>query len=57
MPKTDKELAVELVSAYISAWFSRENVLRPLDGVTIAGLVKDTYDAIHSLSAKSSDET
>lgn len=56
MPKTDKEMAVELVSSYVSAWFSRENVLRPLDSATISGLVKDAYDAIHSLPSSDSDE-
>lgn len=55
MPKTDKELTVELVSAYISAWFSRENVLRPLDGETVTALVKDSYNAIHSLPESSAD--
>lgn len=55
MPKTDKEMAVELVSAYISAWFSNENVVRPLDGATMSGLIKDAYNAIHSLPSSDSD--
>lgn len=49
MPKTDKELAVELASAYIRAWFSRQEPKKPLDGETLAALVKDAYDAVHAL--------
>lgn len=51
MMKTDKELAVEVVSAYISAWFSRsQESIRPLDGDTLETLIKDAYNAIHSLT-------
>lgn len=50
MMKTDKELAVEVVSAYLLAWFSREQEsMRPLDGNTLEALIKDAYNAIHSL--------
>lgn len=49
MAKTDKELAVDLACAYISAWFSHSSVLKPLDGENLAAIVKDAYDAVHSL--------
>lgn len=51
MAKTDKELAVELASAYIKAWFSRPEVKKPLDGENLAALVKDAYDAVRALPA------
>ena len=46
--KSDKELAVDVVCTYISAWFSKSGV-KPLDGNTIQALIKDSFDAIHSL--------
>lgn len=51
--KSDKELAVEFASSYISAWFSRDiATLKPLDGKMIADLITESYNAIHSLSAE-----
>jgi hypothetical protein len=47
--KSDKELAVELAEAYISAWFARTQTIKPLDGVDLRNLVNDAYTAIHSL--------
>jgi hypothetical protein len=48
--KTDKELAVELASSYISAWFSRpDSRMQPLSGETIQTLLHDCYHAIQSL--------
>lgn len=48
--KTDKELAVELASSYISAWLSRPDTrMQPLSGETIQTLLHDCYHAIQSL--------
>lgn len=52
MPKSDKELAVEFASTYVSTWFSREGPLRSMDSKMIHDLIKEAYDAIHSLPAK-----
>lgn len=52
MAKTDKELAVELASAYISAWFSKAEQSKPLDGALLRALVKDAYDAVSSLESQ-----
>lgn len=51
MAKTDKELAVELVSAYLSGWFSRPapQSIKPLDGETLAALIRDAYSALKQL--------
>lgn len=49
MPKTDKELAVDIANAYISAWFSRTDVKAPLDPATIKSIVSSSYSAVHSL--------
>lgn len=51
MPKTDKELAVELACAYISAWFTRtgSHVQQPLTGQQMADIVRDAYSAVSSL--------
>lgn len=48
--KTDKELAVELASSYISAWFSRPDArMQPLSGETVQTLLRDCYLAVQSL--------
>ena len=50
MAKTDKELAVEFASAYVSAWFSRDaSQLTPMDGRMVNDLIREAYNAIHSL--------
>lgn len=50
MVKTDKELAVEFASAYVSAWFSRDiSQMKPMDGQMIKSLIQEAYDAIHAL--------
>lgn len=49
MNKTDKELAVELVGAYLSAWFANSKVQKPLDGETLKALLKDAYSALADL--------
>lgn len=47
MSKTDKELAVDIVCAYISARFAGgKNVL---SGLELQSLVKDAYAAVQSL--------
>lgn len=51
MPKTGKELAVDIANAYISAWFSRPDVKNALDAQTIKAIVSSAYSAVHSLSA------
>ena len=50
--KSDKELAVEVVCAYISVWFQKSGV-KPLDGATIHALITESYNAIHSLPESS----
>lgn len=52
MEKTDKELAVELASAYISTWFSREDVKKPMDGFMLKDLIENAYKIIHGLKAE-----
>lgn len=42
MPKTDKELAVEFASAYVTAWFSRAATVKPLDGDTLKELIEES---------------
>ena len=49
MSKTDKELAVDIANAYITAWFSRPDVKSALDDATIKALVNSAYSAVHSL--------
>jgi hypothetical protein len=49
MPKTDKELAVELIESFISAWYGRKDVWTPIDGQTLQKLLNDAYSAISSL--------
>lgn len=49
MAKTDKELAVDFASAYVSAWFSRPDIKKPMDGVMIKALIEESYSAIHAL--------
>ena len=46
-PKSDKELAVDVVIAYIESWFPRAQ--KPLTGSDIKLLIQDTYAAIHEL--------
>jgi len=52
MPKTDKELAVEFASAYISAWFSRPDIRKPMDGLMMKDLIEESYNIIHGLEAE-----
>lgn len=48
--KTDKELAVELASSYISAWFSRpDSRMQPLSGETVRTIVHDCFLAVRSI--------
>lgn len=49
MPKTDKELAVELTAAYLTGRFANPNTPKPLDGQTLANLLKDAYQAVREL--------
>lgn len=49
MAKTDKELAVDFASAYVSAWFSRPDIKKPMDGVMIKALIEESYSVIHAL--------
>ena len=49
--KSDKELAVELAVAYISAWFSREVTgLKPLTGEELKSIVADAYEAVKNIT-------
>lgn len=52
MPKTDKELAVEFASAYISTWFTRPDIRKPMDGLMMKDLIEGAYSIIHGLDAK-----
>lgn len=49
MPKTNKELAVELASAYLTGRFANPNTPKPLDGQTLVDLLKDAYQAVIEL--------
>lgn len=52
MPKTDKELAVELAVAALSAiahMAPSASIRKPLDGAQINDVLKDCYNAVHSL--------
>lgn len=49
MAKTDKELAVDFASAYVSTWFSRPDVKKPMDGMMIKTLIEETYNVIQAL--------
>lgn len=49
MPKTDKELAVDIVCAYLRSRFSREDQRSPLSGIELKELMIDAYDAVHAL--------
>lgn len=57
MSKTDKELAVELVSAYLSGWFSRpsQTPIKPLDGNMLATLIHDAYFALKNLDEQTEE--
>ncbi len=48
MAKTDKELTVEVVNSFISAWFGKTNT-NILTGNDLASLIKDVYTSISSL--------
>lgn len=48
MPKTDKELAVEIVCAYIRARSSQPDAKKPT-AERLAGMLKDAYDAVRTL--------
>ena len=54
MAKTDKELMAEIVCAYIHAWGTQERCV-PVKHTELPGLIKDVYNAIHSLEC-STDE-
>ena len=50
--QTDKELAVSIVNAYISAWFSHSSPMqKPLDSKMLSDLLRDAYAAIQSLDS------
>ena len=53
MPKTDKELAVDIVCAYISARFAGGK--NTLTGLELQSLIKDAYAAVHSLPESDPD--
>lgn len=53
MEKTDKELAVELACAYISAWFSASGgsnpIKKPMSGDELDTLLQNCYSSVSSL--------
>lgn len=49
MEKTDKELAVELACAYISAWASRPEPITPISQEIMSKIVLEAYNAVHDL--------
>lgn len=49
MPKTDKELAVDIVCAYINARFTIPNPEKKPDREHLASMLKDAYDAVRAL--------
>ncbi len=48
MSKTDKELTIEVANAFITSWFSRDN-LAPLKGKDVTGMIKTVYQTVKSL--------
>ena len=48
MPKTDKELAVELMGDYLRAIYSQERI-KTLDASGIKTILQACYDAVKSL--------
>lgn len=54
MAKTDKEITSEIVCEYIHAWGTQNNCV-PVKHSELPGLIKDVYDAVHSLEAPRSD--
>lgn len=53
MPKSDKELAVEILKAYIAAKYSAHGAV--LTGKDLRGVLRDAYDALRSLDASDSE--
>ena len=49
MPKTDKELAVDIVCAYLRAHYSVPDVYETPDRDSLRGVLRDAYDAVHAL--------
>lgn len=48
MPKTDKELTVEIVCAHINAWGTQDECT-PLTDDDLPPLIENIYNTIHSL--------
>jgi len=48
MAKTDKELTVEVVNTFVTAWFSKSSNAS-LKGDTLPELIKDVYTTIANL--------
>lgn len=48
MPKTDKELTVEIVCAHINAWGTQDECT-PLTDDDLPQLIERIYNTIHSL--------
>lgn len=49
MPKTDKELAVDIVCAYINARFTIPDPERKPNRENLTAMLRDAYDAVHAL--------
>lgn len=49
MPKTDKELAVDIVCAYLRAHYSVPDVYEMPDRDSLSQSLCDAYDAVHAL--------
>jgi len=56
MPKTDKELAVEIACAFIQASAVRSQAspspVKPLSASDIAAVLRDTYSVLSSLESE-----
>ncbi len=55
MGKTDKELTVEVVTAYLAAWSSKENTVA-INGAGLECLIQDTYNVISNLDKSPSQD-
>lgn len=55
MSKTDKELTVELLSAYITSWHSNGST-QAINFDELQNLIKTTHKTIHELPKESAEQ-
>lgn len=55
MSKTDKELTIELLSAYITSWNSKGST-QAINFDDLQNLIKTTYKTIHDLPKESAEQ-